>query len=561
MVEGSPATFTLTAANPAPDRDISVRYRVFVRGGLASGHAGVHTVVIGTSGTAVVSIPTVDDAVVGNNGLISLMVLGGSGYRVHDSDFFSIVNVVDNDSSSNRPTLYVTWSATDSVMVEGSSSDTAEVQVRLNRPLASGESLTVDLDRTNTPSVWSFALVGSPSGVSFDASLSRLTFSAGAQAASITVTAAANVVDGTANGTVSHLFHLSAMDGVAGAVGYIGSAYQRRLLIIDSANTGAAVSLWNSSGNGGYVDEDDYASLVFELSSARSQATTVRFEVVGWGEFPTGSGDLGRATWPAVPDPPTLWVSVDAQYETVIPAGATLAIVAIPVGADVVRDGDKMFAVSIVSTSPGARVGAATSHLLVAADTTPDPGVPAPYRAVFSPAGFEIVEHPDCAIATTRDGPVMSTVSYTVQLDRRPSSGIQVTVTVYDPDTVNAANTAREISRATGYWPVDYKAMSGRVRTVREPAWSPHRLLFDESNWNTPQTVTVNIHCAAHEHDDAVPIWHITRKVQTNPTDPHASREILVEHPEWGWVKGPLTTGLPASYQPVNIKIRDNTGL
>ncbi|MDE0135603.1 MAG: hypothetical protein OXM54_12255, partial [Acidimicrobiaceae bacterium] len=388
--EGETATFTLTAT-PAPAHDLAVSYRVFERGGFTSGQAGTRAVTIGTSGTATITIPTIDDAVAGRDGLIRLLVIDGYGYEAHSQDFFAIVTVIDNDRLPPRPTLYVTWAVTDAVMTEGSSSDTAEVEVRLSRPLESGESLDVDLDRTHVGTV-SFSLAGSPSGVSFDSALSRLTFSGAgaAQTATVTVTAAAGAVDGAARGSAAYPFSISAMSGVAGAVGYIGSAYQRQLLIIDSANTGPAVSVWNGSANAGYIDEGSYASLLFDLSAARSQDTAVRFEVVGWGEFPTTSIDLGSASnresiGNGHPPNITRWVNADAQYEIVIPAGFTKAITTIPVSADGIRDGDEMFAVHILSTSPGTSVGATTQHLFVASDVSPAPDEP---REI-------LIEHPE----------------------------------------------------------------------------------------------------------------------------------------------------------------------
>ena len=557
VVEGGVVRFVLRAV-PAPVGDVLVGVRVLDPSGFVSGRAVAGSVVVGESGVAVVAVPTVDDSVAQGDGLVSLVVLEGGGYRVDPGGVLASVGVEDDDGPAAVGGLVVTWSVVDGVMSEGSVGETAEVEVRLSRGLADGESLDVDLDVAHVGSVWSLSLVGSPEGVSFDGRRGRLSFEGpgAARVVRVSVAAAGGVVDGSAVGASSWPFGVAAVSGVAGASGYVGGAYGRRLVVVDGANAGPVLSLWAGSGGAARVPEGGEAVLVFGLSEAREQDTVVRFEVVGWGGFPVGAGDLGEVSGPTARrggegggEAVGEGVGVGV-FEVVIPAGSEHAVAAVPVADDGAGDGDKLFAVRVVSMSAGVRAGAASQLLFVAADGAAGRGAPEPYRAVSGGGPVAAVEHADCAADGGAEA--VSTASYTVRLDRRPGPGERVMVSAHAPDDIGPA-LAREIAAAAGYWPVDPRAHSNRVRTAAA-ASSPQRLWFTESDWDTPQTVAVEIACADHDPDAPLPIWHTAQTVANTPA-PH--RRILVEHPQLGWITTPHQTGHPPTHHPVHITITD----
>jgi len=94
--EGGNATFTLTAS-PTPYQNITVNLTVSQTGDyVEAAHRGDKMVVIGTSGTATYSVPTMDDLVTEANGTVVLTVTAGTGYRLPTVPSAS-VNVIDDD--------------------------------------------------------------------------------------------------------------------------------------------------------------------------------------------------------------------------------------------------------------------------------------------------------------------------------------------------------------------------------------------------------------------------------------------------------------------------------
>ena len=95
--EGGTARFTLTAS-PAPAGSIAVGVQVTQTGAFAgSGQLGTRTVAIGTSGTAVLDVATVNDTTVEADGSIAAAVRTGTGYTPHGTNASASVAVADND--------------------------------------------------------------------------------------------------------------------------------------------------------------------------------------------------------------------------------------------------------------------------------------------------------------------------------------------------------------------------------------------------------------------------------------------------------------------------------
>ena len=79
VVEGAPATFTLTAL-PRPSKAIPVNVRVTETGGFAA--PGTRSVTISADGGATLSVATTNDGVDGKKGSVTAEVMPGSGYIV-----------------------------------------------------------------------------------------------------------------------------------------------------------------------------------------------------------------------------------------------------------------------------------------------------------------------------------------------------------------------------------------------------------------------------------------------------------------------------------------------
>ena len=125
-------------------------------------------------------------------------------------------------------------------------------------------------------------------------------------------------------------------------------------------------------------------------------------------------------------------------------------------------------------------------------------------------------------VRTVRNyGPVLTSVKYKVQLDRKPGPGKVVSVEIWEPTDLDRPDVGRfhENARIHGIgWPA---IRQGRISIDNSPVLNQGQpvgdgsrrhlntyLTFDDSNWKRAQTVTVNIHCAQHDVTTPLPIWH-----------------------------------------------------
>ena len=103
-------------------------------------------------------------------------------------------------------------------------------------------------------------------------------------------------------------------------------------------------------------------------------------------------------------------------------------------------------------------------------------------------------------------GDVLTSVQYKVQLDRTPGPDKYVSVEIWEPTDLDRpdvrtgynndgsiAHTGRFSQNARIHGISWRGGQQGRISIAK-----PH-LTFTDKNWNKPQTVTVNIHCAQHD--------------------------------------------------------------
>ena len=134
VTEGGLASFALTA-DPAPDKDIVVNVQVVDSGDFAgSGQAGLRTATIGASGTASVSVATVDDGANEPDGTITATVAAGDGYAPDVANRSASVVVSDNDDAPPTAHPEVTLAVSPNPVSEGES---VTVTASLSRTLAS----------------------------------------------------------------------------------------------------------------------------------------------------------------------------------------------------------------------------------------------------------------------------------------------------------------------------------------------------------------------------------------------------------------------------------------
>ena len=207
---------------------------------------GVHTVVFTPEmTTAEFSVMTVADMTDEPSGEVSLAIVEAQGYNARDPAS-NVVPVVDDD-----PTR-VDLSIADADAAEGVVGETAAIRLVLGRPLVNGEVLTVPLiiDGAVAGINYSLALVGPPTGVTFDAEASTVTFTGppsgtSASTAVLTLTAEDDLDDDDEEITVSIPASSTGVAPTLTATGLDGGAEgagRGRIDIRDDDKAGVTVS-------------------------------------------------------------------------------------------------------------------------------------------------------------------------------------------------------------------------------------------------------------------------------------------------------------------------------
>lgn len=101
VAEGANALFTVTA-NPTPSAEIMVSVQVYATNGAAT--SGSHSVTVGTSGSAALSIPTIDDKLQKSGLTITAVLFPGNSYDVGTTRVAQ-VTVTDNDDPLSVVTI------------------------------------------------------------------------------------------------------------------------------------------------------------------------------------------------------------------------------------------------------------------------------------------------------------------------------------------------------------------------------------------------------------------------------------------------------------------------
>ncbi|MYD03820.1 MAG: hypothetical protein F4X21_02595 [Acidimicrobiia bacterium] len=132
VTEGGDASFTVSAS-PAPSSPLSVSVSVSQSGDFGVS-TGTRTVAVPTSGTATLTVSTLDDSTDEPNGSVGVTVDAGSGYTVSSTQGSVTVEVADNDVPP-PPDLPVV-SVADGSVVEGEFGllSLLEFQVTLSEP-------------------------------------------------------------------------------------------------------------------------------------------------------------------------------------------------------------------------------------------------------------------------------------------------------------------------------------------------------------------------------------------------------------------------------------------
>ncbi len=130
-------------------------------------------------------------------------------------------------------------------------------------------------------------------------------------------------------------------------------------------------------------------------------------------------------------------------------------------------------------------------------------------------------------IRVTRNyGPVLTTETYKVQLDRSPGPGKVVSVEIWEPTDLDSSAIGPFVQNARIHgigWPpirqgrisIENSPVLNQGEPVGERRYLNTYLTFTAQNWDQPKTVTINVHCAQHDVTTPLPIWHFAFRHNT----------------------------------------------
>ena len=125
-------------------------------------------------------------------------------------------------------------------------------------------------------------------------------------------------------------------------------------------------------------------------------------------------------------------------------------------------------------------------------------------------------------------GPVLTSETYKVSLDRSPGANKFVSVEIWEPTDLDRPDVR------DGYDNEGSISHTGRFSEnaqIHGISWDGGRqgrisiaksyLTFTDGDWNKPRTVTVNVHCAQHDVTNPLPVWHFAfRHDNPKPVNP-----------------------------------------
>ena len=374
-----------------------------------------------------------------------VVTLSGSGTPLPDGWSISPAGNPATHTIVNDDAPHVTLHAVDPVAVEGSSTDTAAIEVRLSHALEAGETLTVNLD-TNTYIWGTSSLDGSPAGVAYSrpgAREHRLVFTgpSAPDRARIVLEASANSVSGDGLQSRDHYVELIDLDGYPGATLDSRQASRQFLQVVDSASAaGHGVTLSVHSwpdGSMREIGEGGKAVLKVSAAGGRPVQVTVAVQPVT-ADF----ADLGRASeggYGGGPANATGWVAwqerdghqgLDLYSVTAFEQPAPSVYMQIPIVDDGLAEGPETFRAFIYRTPPGYKAGGglAGTRVSTVEFTIPanDGGLPRNAPAVQVPAAQVAnleVTRVDASTASARWDAVAHATGYEVEWEALDGNG------------------------------------------------------------------------------------------------------------------------------------------
>ena len=341
-------------------------------------------------------------------------------------------HTITNDDAPPHVTLHTV----DPVAVEGSTTNTAGIEVRLSGALDTGRTLTVTV-QTHTD-IWDVSLAGSPAGVVYTdmgmgsrqhqlvftgpGAPTRARLELAARASSVhgdgprsrnpsVVALHADTVHGDGLQSRNHYVELTGATGYAGATVDTGKASRQFLQVIDSASAAGhgvtlqvySETLWRD-GSRRRPEEGDTAVLIVSSTGGAPVSVTIAVQPVT-ADFP----DLGRASEGGYvsadnryPANATGWVGYlgrDATqgldlYTVSILKRSPSVYMQIPIVDDDDTEGAETFRAFIYRTPPGYSTGGGIEGLRV---STVELTIPASDGAL--PSRAPVVEVPDAQVA------------------------------------------------------------------------------------------------------------------------------------------------------------------
>ena len=299
--EGASASFTLTA-NPAPAGSLTVNLSVGQMGAVVdASNLGTSTATL-SSGSASFTVATANDNGDEPDGSVTVTVQPGTGYAVSGSNASATATVRDNDATG------VALSAPSGPLAE--KGGTREITVKLDRALASGESLVVPLSFGGIATFGTDYTLSAPSprpaGVGYanltssdpDASPPTATFTGGAGAsatATLTLTATADSV-ADANETVSIATDTLTATGLNGGTNATGTVS----FTIADEHDPMLPEVRVESLSGGGVNEGDRPLFHVRVSPSQSDPLPVSLTVTQKGDF-LAAADVGTGKGVTIP--------------------------------------------------------------------------------------------------------------------------------------------------------------------------------------------------------------------------------------------------------------------
>ena len=170
-------------------------------------------------------------------------------------------------------------------------------------------------------------------------------------------------------------------------------------------------------------------------------------------------------------------------------------------------------------------------------------------------------------------GGVLMSVQYKVTLDRAPGPGKYVSVEIWDPTDLDRPDVRDGTHPDAGPGDAPLKGSFSQNARIHGISWEGGRqgritvtkshLTFTDKNWNKPQTVTVNIHCAQHDVNNPLPIWHFAFRHADrviNPGSDHQYRLSDSVHGHGANRKGD-NSSKNTSYKIAQVRVADRTEL